>query len=112
MLLFKPEHVEPILAGQKTQTQKSWKRPNNRGDISSDQRKAKASVIMKATTASERAAAKREAERIEALGHLSYFKELLAAQEQAIKRMGTNRALCQKNVALWEQRIAKMEGKA
>ena len=67
---------------------------------------------MKATAASERAAAKREAERIEALGHLSYFKELLAAQEQAIKRMGTNRALCQKNVALWEQRIAKMEGKA
>ena len=67
---------------------------------------------MKATTASERAAAKREAERIEALGHLSYFKELLAAQEHAIKRMGTNRALCQKNVALWEQRIAKMEGKA
>jgi hypothetical protein len=111
MLLFKPEHVEPILAGQKTQTQKSCERPYNRGDIS-DHRKAKASVIMKATTASERAAAKREAERIEALGHLSYFKELLAAQEQAIKRMGTNRALCQKNVALWEQRIAKMEGKA
>ena len=111
MLLFKPEYVKPILVGQKTQTQKSWKRPNTRGDIS-NHRKAKASVIMKATTASERAAAKREAERIEALGHLSYFKELLAAQEQAIKRMGTNRALCQKNVALWEQRIAKMEGKA
>ena len=112
MLPFKPEHIEPILAGQKIQTQKSWERPNNRGDISDHRRKAKASVIMKATTASERAAAKREAERIEALGHLSYFKELLAAQEQAIKRMGTNRALCQKNVALWEQRIAKMEGKA
>jgi len=26
MLLFKPEHVEPILAGTKTQTRRIWKR--------------------------------------------------------------------------------------
>jgi hypothetical protein len=27
MLLFKPEHVEPILAGTKTQTRRIWKAP-------------------------------------------------------------------------------------
>lgn len=26
MLLFKPEHVEPILSGRKTQTRRMWKR--------------------------------------------------------------------------------------
>jgi hypothetical protein len=55
---------------------------------------------------------KREAERKEALGHLTYFQEMLAAQEQAAKRMADNIRLCKKNVALWERRIAKMEGKA
>jgi len=27
MILFRPEHVEPILAGTKTQTRRCWKRP-------------------------------------------------------------------------------------
>lgn len=27
MLLFKPEHVEPILAGRKTQTRRTWDKP-------------------------------------------------------------------------------------
>ena len=109
MLPFKPETPSQYSQAKRPRRRNIGKDLTT-GEISQIHRKAKA--IMKATTASERAAAKREAERIEALGHLSYFKELLAAQEQAIKRMGTNRALCQKNVALWEQRIARMEGKA
>jgi hypothetical protein len=55
---------------------------------------------------------RREAERQEALGHLTYFEEMLAAQEQAAKRMSENIRLCKKNVALWEGRIARMEKKA
>lgn len=27
MLLFKPEHVDPILSGRKTQTRRIWKKP-------------------------------------------------------------------------------------
>jgi len=27
MLLFKPEHVDPILTGEKTQTRRIWKKP-------------------------------------------------------------------------------------
>jgi hypothetical protein len=56
--------------------------------------------------------AKREAEKKEALGHLVYFKEMLAAQEMAIRRMENNVKLCKKNIKLWENRIAKMERKA
>jgi hypothetical protein len=51
---------------------------------------------------------KREAERQEALGHLTYFQEMLAAQEQAAKRMEVNIRLCKKNVKLWEGRIERM----
>lgn len=46
-----------------------------------------------------------------ALGHLTYFKEMLAAYESALKRMEENARLCRKNVKLWEGRIAKMETK-
>jgi hypothetical protein len=52
------------------------------------------------------------AKREEALGHLTYFKEMLAAQELAISRMENNVKLCKKNIKLWESRIAKMEKKA
>jgi hypothetical protein len=55
---------------------------------------------------------KREAEKQEALGHLTYFKEMLAAQELAISRMQNNVKLCKKNIKLWESRIARMERKA
>lgn len=56
--------------------------------------------------------AKREAEKKEALGHLVYFQEMLAAQEQARNRMENNVKICKKNIKLWEGRIAKMESKA
>lgn len=55
---------------------------------------------------------KREAERIEALGHLTYFQEMLEAQEQAIRRMENNVKVCKKNIKLWEGRIEKMGRKA
>lgn len=55
---------------------------------------------------------KREAERIEALGHLAYFQEMLFAQEQAAERMENNIKLCKKNVKLWEGRIEKMGRKS
>lgn len=55
---------------------------------------------------------KREAERKEALGHLTYFQEMLFAQEQAIRRMQDNVKICRKNIKIWESRIAKMERKA
>lgn len=50
--------------------------------------------------------------REEALGHLTYFQEMLAAQELAIKRMENNVKLCKKNVKLWEGRIEKMGRKS
>jgi hypothetical protein len=50
--------------------------------------------------------------REEALGHLVYFKEMLAAQELAISRMQNNVKLCKKNIKLWESRIARVETKA
>lgn len=56
--------------------------------------------------------AKREAEKQEALGHLVYFKEMLAAHELALKRMENNIKICRKNIKLWESRIEKMELKA
>lgn len=55
---------------------------------------------------------KREVERKEALGHLTYFQEMLFAQEQAIRRMQDNVKICRKNIKIWESRIAKMERKA
>ena len=51
----------------------------------------------------------REVERKEALGHLTYFQEMLFAQEQAARRMQDNIKICKKNVQVWEGRIAKME---
>ena len=50
-------------------------------------------------------------ERQEALNHLTYFKEMLAAQEAALKRLDLNRHICAKNVNLWTARIEKMEEK-
>jgi len=47
----------------------------------------------------------------EALNHLTYFKELLTAQEQAIKRMDTDRMICAKNVKTWTARIEKLQEK-
>jgi hypothetical protein len=58
---------------------------------------------------SEQAAAKRQAELQEALGHLEYFKEMLSAYQQAMKRMQVNLRICDKNVKLWEGRIEKMK---
>ncbi len=51
----------------------------------------------------------REVERKEALAHLTYFQEMLFAQEQAARRMQDNIRICKKNVQVWEGRIAKME---
>jgi hypothetical protein len=53
---------------------------------------------------------KLESERQGALRHLTYFKEMLLAYEQALKRMEENRRICAKNVALWEKRLEKMGG--
>ena len=47
--------------------------------------------------------------REEALGHLVYFKEMLAAQELAISRMENNVKLCKKNIKLWEKRLEKLQ---
>jgi hypothetical protein len=55
--------------------------------------------------------AKREAEKQEALGHLVYFKEMLAAKELAIRRMETNVRLCKKNIKLWEGRLERLQPK-
>jgi hypothetical protein len=55
---------------------------------------------------------KREVERHQALGHLTYFKEMLFAQEMAIRRMENNVKLCKKNIKLWEGRIDRMERRA
>jgi hypothetical protein len=55
---------------------------------------------------------RKEAERQEALGHLTYFQEMLFAQEQALKRMEGNIKICKKNVKLWEDRIQKKWGRA
>lgn len=52
---------------------------------------------------------KREVERKEALAHLTYFQEMLFAQEQAARRMQDNIKICKKNVKVWKDRIAKME---
>jgi hypothetical protein len=54
---------------------------------------------------------KREAEKDEALGHLVYFKEMLAAQEMAIRRMENNVKLCKKNIKLWEGRLERLQPK-
>jgi len=56
--------------------------------------------------------AKRETEKQEALGHLVYFKEMLAAHELALRRMENNIKICRKNIKLWESRIEKMERRA
>jgi hypothetical protein len=46
---------------------------------------------------------------IEAKGHLIYFKQEGQALERAIFCMQKDLALCNKNAALWEKRIAAME---
>jgi len=40
---------------------------------------------------------------------LTYFKEMLAAQEFALKRLDVNRQICAKNVKLWTTRIEKLQ---
>ena len=60
----------------------------------------------------EQAAARREAELQEALGHLEYFKRTALALDQAMKVMTKDLQVCKKNELIWEKRIAKMQEKA
>ena len=60
----------------------------------------------------EQAAARREAELQEALGHLEYFKRTSLALDQAMKVMEKDLQVCRKNEQIWEKRIAKMQEKA
>ena len=45
----------------------------------------------------------------EALNHVTYFKELLAAQESALKRLDVNRQICAKNLKVCTARIEKLQ---
>ena len=60
----------------------------------------------------EEAAAKRQAELQEALGHLEYFRRTGLALDQALKVMAKDLQVCKKNELIWEKRIAKMQEKA
>lgn len=60
----------------------------------------------------EQAAAKRQVELQEALGHLEYFKRTGLALDQAMKTMEKDLQVCKKNELIWEKRIAKMQEKA
>jgi hypothetical protein len=60
----------------------------------------------------EQAAARREAELQEALGHLEYFKRTALALDQAIKTMEKDLKVCRKNEQIWEKRIEKMQENA
>jgi len=60
----------------------------------------------------EQAAARREAELQEALGHLEYFKRTGLALDQAMKVMANDLRVCKKNEQIWEKRIAKMQERA
>jgi len=60
----------------------------------------------------EQAAARREAELQEALGHLEYFKRTALALNQAMKVMAKDLQVCKKNELIWEKRIEKMQEKA
>jgi len=44
----------------------------------------------------------------EALGHLEFFKSQIGAIEFALKRLGDDRRLCEKEVTRWEKRIEKL----
>ena len=59
----------------------------------------------------EQAAARREAELQEALGHLEYFKRTALALDQAMKVMAKDLQVCRKNEQIWEKRIVKLEGR-
>jgi hypothetical protein len=58
------------------------------------------------------AAARREAELQEALGHLEYFRRTALALDQAMKTMEKDLQVCKKNEQIWEKRIEKMQEKA
>ena len=60
----------------------------------------------------EQAAAKRQDELQEALGHLEYFRRTGLALDQAMKAMEKDLQVCKKNEQIWEKRIAKMQEKA
>ena len=60
----------------------------------------------------EQAAAKRQDELQEALGHLEYFRRTGLALDQAMKAMAKDLQVCKKNEQIWEKRIAKMQEKA
>jgi len=45
----------------------------------------------------------------EALNHLTYFKEMLTAQEAALRRLDVNRHICAKNLKVWTARIEKLQ---
>ena len=49
------------------------------------------------------------AELQEALNNLTYFKELLAAQESALRRLDVNRRICAKNIKVWTARIEELQ---
>jgi|GEM_PF-553528 len=51
----------------------------------------------------EQAAARREAELQEALGHLEYFKRTALALDQAMKVMAKDLQVCKKNEPIWEK---------
>ena len=60
----------------------------------------------------EGAAAKRQDELQEALGHLEYFKRTALALDQAMKVMAKDLQVCKKNELIWEKRIEKLQEKA
>jgi hypothetical protein len=57
----------------------------------------------------EQAAARRQTELQEALGHLEYFKRTALALDQALKTMEKDLQVCRKNEQIWEKRIEKMQ---
>jgi len=59
----------------------------------------------------EQAAARREAELQEALGHLEYFKRTAQALDQARRAIEKDLQVCRKNEQIWEKRIEKMQEK-
>lgn len=46
----------------------------------------------------------------EARAQITYFKNMIPALEYAIKKMKNDLSLCNKNVVIWEKRIAALEG--
>jgi len=60
----------------------------------------------------EQAAAKRQDELQDALGHLEYFKRTAMALDQAMKAMAKDLQVCKKNELIWEKRIVKMQERA